>query len=80
MSVAGSLKLSSQTFTPVVDRFESVVNKFNGKTDSAGPDAPVEKDQFQYQRALRLSFDLKDHLYVYTNDQMKQIQEHNVLV
>ncbi|TDL25105.1 hypothetical protein BD410DRAFT_837351, partial [Rickenella mellea] len=39
-----------------------------------------DKKQFQYQRAYRLSLDLKDSLYVYTSDQVKQIQEHSVLV
>ena len=63
-----------------------VVNKFNGKTiesEGAGPDGAVSelsKDQFQYQRAYRLSMDLKDQIYVYTSDQVKQIQEHNKLV
>lgn len=37
-------------------------------------------EKFQYQRAYKLSLDLKDSLYVYTSEQIKQINEHNVLV
>ncbi|KAI5122615.1 hypothetical protein M0805_008705 [Coniferiporia weirii] len=75
-----------QKFAPVVDRFASVVGAVNGKkpdADASKPNAPVgesSKDTFQYQRAYRLSMDLKDTLYVYTGEQLKQIQEHNVLV
>ena len=75
-----------QRFAPVVDRFEVVVKKLNGKaadTDAPGPDAPAvetPKDKYQYQRAYRLSVDLRDYMYGYTSEQIKQIQEHNVLV
>jgi len=75
-----------QSFTPVVDRFEVVVKKINGKTSDSDVPSPgdvvpdMQKDKFQYQRAYRLSMGLKYHLFVYTTEQMKQIQEHNVLV
>lgn len=75
-----------QRFTPVVDRFASVVNSIHSKqqsSDAPGPDQPIPespKDEFQYRRAYRLSLDLKDTLYVLTNEQIKQIQEHNILV
>ena len=75
-----------QRFAPVVDRFEVVVKKLNGKaadTDAPGPDTPAvetPKDKYQYQRAYRLSVDLRDYMYGYTSEQIKQIQEHNVLV
>ncbi|THH03165.1 hypothetical protein EW145_g6478 [Phellinidium pouzarii] len=75
-----------QKFTPVVDRFESVVGAFNGKkTGADGPEHGVSaaeppKDTFQYQRAYRLSLGLKDTLYIFTGEQIKQIQEHNVIV
>ena len=70
----------------MVDSFEFVVKKLNGKpadSDAPGPDVPATeapKDKYQYQRAYRLSMDLKDHLYGYTAEQAKQIQEHNVIV
>lgn len=63
-----------------------MVKKLNGQavdTDAPAPDTPAAdspKDKFQYQRAYRLSIDLKDYMYGYTSEQIKQIQEHNVLV
>lgn len=67
-----------------MDRFETVLKSINGKNDSdeASPDTPAEKakDEYQYQRAYRLSIDLRDHLYSFTSEQVKQIQEHNILV
>lgn len=79
-----------------MDRFEVVVNKFHNKgcdTNTTTTDAPTQDDTnnvdavqksasgtFQYQRAYRLSMDLKDHIYVYTGEQIRQVQEHNVLV
>lgn len=47
---------------------------------SSEPGPSKTNDTFQYQRAYRLSLDLKDTLYVFTNEQIKQIQEHNILV
>ncbi|KAL5480784.1 hypothetical protein ACEPAI_9724 [Sanghuangporus weigelae] len=80
-----------QRFAPVVDRFAYVVNSIHSKQSSAAAEAPGQdsasgsvpgtpKDEYQYKRAYRLSVDLKDTLYVLTNEQVKQIQEHNVLV
>ncbi|KAL5523260.1 hypothetical protein ACEPAF_1527 [Sanghuangporus sanghuang] len=83
-----------QRFAPVVDRFASVVNSIHAKQSSAssptaetpgqdnvpGSVPGTPKDEFQYKRAYRLSLDLKDTLYVLTNEQIKQVQEHNVLV
>ena len=54
------------------------VNGTNGSASSAEPFP--SKAQFQYQRAYKLSVDLKDQLYVYTTEQIKQVQEHNVIV
>lgn len=62
------------------------MNAIHGKKangDATVPDASADtasKETFQYQRAYKLSKDLKDTLYVYTTEQIKQIQEHNVLV
>lgn len=75
-----------------MDRFEVVVNKFHNKgcdSTTTTTDAPTQdgtnvdaqkSGTFQYQRAYRLSMDLKDHIYVYTGEQIRQVQEHNVLV
>ncbi|KAL5499242.1 hypothetical protein ACEPAH_1760 [Sanghuangporus vaninii] len=83
-----------QRFAPVVDRFASVVNSIHAKQSGAPSptaEAPGQdtnpasvsgtpKEECQYKRAYRLSLDLKDTLYVLTNEQIKQIQEHNILV
>ncbi|EJC97725.1 uncharacterized protein FOMMEDRAFT_115046 [Fomitiporia mediterranea MF3/22] len=82
----GIVKGVDQRFTPVVDRFASVVNSINSKKtdpDSPTPDGPATgtpNDEFQYRRAFRLSLSLKDSLVGLTNEQLKQIQEHNILV
>ncbi|KAH8108779.1 hypothetical protein DFH11DRAFT_1631296 [Phellopilus nigrolimitatus] len=68
-----------QKFTPVIDRLAYV----RTDSDAPGPDVPVAdtpKDTYQYQRAYRLSLDLKDTITVFTGEQIKQIQEHNILV
>ena len=49
-------------------------------TTSESEPASPKHDEFQYKRAYRLSMDLKDSLVVLTNEQIKQIQEHNILV
>ncbi len=83
-SVAKCTYHMHQRFTPVVDRFEVVVNKIHGKTCDTNGTLPngvdESKDQLQYRRAYRLSMDLKDQIFVITSDQYKQLQEHNVLM
>jgi len=64
-----------QRLTPIVDRFEFVVTRFNNSKPMNIPDA-----KYQYQRAYALSIGFKDHLYVYSNEQLKQLREHNALV
>jgi hypothetical protein len=64
-----------QRLTPIVDRFEFVVTRINNSKPMNIPDA-----KYQYQRAYALSIGLKDHLYVYSNEQLKQLREHNALV
>lgn len=74
----------TQRFTPVVDRFASVVDSLHSKTDANG--APTTngtgegEGAYQYQRAYRLSLDLKQTLFALSGAQIRQIQEHNGLV
>lgn len=62
------------------------MNAIHTKAANGGspqPDVPTDgslRDAYQYQRAYRLTIDLKDTIYVFTSEQIKQIQEHNVLV
>ncbi|KAG5650929.1 hypothetical protein H0H81_010504 [Sphagnurus paluster] len=66
-----------QRFSPIVDYFEVAVTRLNNS--EAGPSTPPDA-KYQYQRALALSKTLKDNLYVYSNEQIKQLQAQNVLV
>jgi hypothetical protein len=64
-------------FAPIVDYFEVQVNKLNGE---AGPSVPPTDSKYQYQRAYNLSRNLTGNLYVYSNEQLKQLQAQNSLV
>lgn len=67
-----------QRFKPVEDRFASFVNAMHtngthtdaGSTsvDTNGNGHAKSAEKFQYQRAYKLSLDLKDSLYVYTSE------------
>jgi hypothetical protein len=59
-----------------MDYFEGAVTRLNAE---AGPSTPTDS-KYQYQRALAISKNLKDNLYVYSNEQLKQIQAQSVLV
>lgn len=63
-------------FTPIVDYFEVAVNKVGSES---GPSSP-SSDQYQYQRAINLSKHLKDNLYDYSSEHLKQLREQSVLV
>ncbi|KAG5641770.1 hypothetical protein DXG03_004265 [Asterophora parasitica] len=66
-----------QRFLPIVDYFEVAVTRLN--TSEAGPSTQPDA-KYQYQRALNLSRTLKDNIYVYSNEQLKQLQAQNALV
>ncbi|KAF9239789.1 hypothetical protein BU15DRAFT_46314 [Melanogaster broomeanus] len=67
-------------FTPIVDYFEQAVNKVGGESGSKTPSSTSSDCQYQYQRAYVLSKDLKDNLYVFSSEHLKQLQQQNVLV
>jgi hypothetical protein len=83
-SITHESGLASQRFTPVVDRFAYVVDSLHSKTKAEGQNGDATKensaDAYQYQRAYRLSVDLRDTIYAASTAQIRQIQEHNVLV
>ncbi|KAH0581338.1 hypothetical protein H2248_012430 [Termitomyces sp. 'cryptogamus'] len=64
-------------FSPLVDYYEVAVRRTN--SSEAGPSTPPDA-KYQYQRAISLSKTLKDNIYVYSNEQYKQLQAQNVLV
>ncbi|ETW77802.1 hypothetical protein HETIRDRAFT_453922 [Heterobasidion irregulare TC 32-1] len=82
-----------QRFTPLVDYFALAVSRLH-PADPAGPSASDSSDsassssastaaddaKYQYQRAYALSLDLKDQLYVYSNDQLAHLQAQSALV
>ncbi|KAG6872493.1 hypothetical protein C0995_009355 [Termitomyces sp. Mi166 len=64
-------------FSPLVDYYEVAVKRTN--SSEAGPSSPPDA-KYQYQRAIALSKTLKDNIYVYSNEQFKQLQTQNALV
>ncbi|TFK58734.1 lipid droplet-associated perilipin protein, partial [Pluteus cervinus] len=67
-----------QRFAPIVDYIEVAVHR--RINSEAGPSNANTDSKFQYQRALALSKDLKDHLYGYSNEQLRQIHAHSVIL
>jgi hypothetical protein len=55
---------------------ETAVTRLNGNESTPTP----QDAKYQYQRAYALSMSLKDHLYGYSIEQLRQLQAHNVLV
>ncbi|KAF9459671.1 hypothetical protein BDZ94DRAFT_1267751 [Collybia nuda] len=66
-----------ERLTPIVDYFQVAVMRIHNS--ESGPSTPPDA-KYQYQRALALSKTLKDDIYLYSNDQLKQIQRQSVLV
>ncbi|KAF8680356.1 lipid droplet-associated perilipin protein [Rhizoctonia solani] len=80
-------KADSALLTPIVDRFEFVVNKFHkdipSSPSSASSSSSLDSEgssERQYARAYRLSLDLKDQILVISGDQLKQLQQNNIYI
>jgi hypothetical protein len=69
-----------QKFAPIVDYFEVAVTRFNHNSDGGTSTSPTIDAKYQYQRAYALSVNLRDEIYVYSNEHLKQIQSQNALV
>jgi len=67
-------------FAPIVDYFESAVNKVGSESGTSSPTSTSSECQYQYQRVYAISKHLKDDLYVYSSEHLKQLQQQNVLV
>ncbi|KIJ15959.1 hypothetical protein PAXINDRAFT_99307 [Paxillus involutus ATCC 200175] len=67
-------------FAPIVDYFEHAVNKVGAESSSSSPGSTSSGCQYQYQRAYTLSKHLKDNLYVYSSEHLKQLQQQSALV
>ncbi|EGO03996.1 hypothetical protein SERLA73DRAFT_175713 [Serpula lacrymans var. lacrymans S7.3] len=66
-----------QRFAPIIDYFQVAVNKIGNES---GASSPGSDSQYQYQRAYALSKHLKDNLYVFSQEHLKQLQSQSVLV
>ncbi|KAF8137393.1 hypothetical protein EV363DRAFT_1293653 [Boletus edulis] len=67
-------------FAPIIDYFESAVNRVGSESGTSSPTSTSSECQYQYQRAYAISKHLKDDLYVYSSEHLKQLQQQNVLV
>ncbi|KAF8549439.1 hypothetical protein OG21DRAFT_1469968 [Imleria badia] len=67
-------------FTPIVDYFESAVNKVGSESGTSSPTSNSSECQYQYQRVYAISKHLGDNLYVYSSEHLKQLQQQNVIV
>lgn len=67
-------------FTPLVDYFELAVSKVGKDSGATSPPSSPSECQYQYQRAYNLSMHLKDNLYVYSSEHIKQLQQQSILV
>jgi hypothetical protein len=59
-----------------VDYIEKTISSYTHS--EPGPSSPDAK--YQYQRALALSRNLKDSLYEYSTEQLRQIQTQSVIM
>ncbi|CAE6518207.1 unnamed protein product [Rhizoctonia solani] len=80
-------KVDSTLLTPIVDRFEVVVNKLHKDTPSSPSSASSSSSsdsegasERQYARAYRLSLDLKDQIVVVSSEQFRLLQQNNVYI
>ncbi|CAE6422251.1 unnamed protein product [Rhizoctonia solani] len=80
-------KVDSTLLTPIVDRFEIVVNKLHKDVPSSPSSASSSSSsdsegvsERQYARAYRLSLDLKDQVIIVSSEQLKQLQQNNVYI
>jgi hypothetical protein len=71
-------------FAPALDYFERTVTRFGRDANAeAGPSKLPEtkpETKYQYQRAIALSKTFGDRMYLYSSDQVKQLQSQSVLL
>ncbi|KEP54913.1 TRAPP domain protein [Rhizoctonia solani 123E] len=79
-------KVDSTLLTPIVDRFETVVNKLHKDAPSSPSSSSSSSSESeggserQYARAYRLSLDLKDQIIIVSSEQFKQLQQNNAYI
>ncbi|KAH7886862.1 hypothetical protein F5I97DRAFT_1065013 [Phlebopus sp. FC_14] len=67
-------------FAPIMDYIETAVNKVGSESGTTSPTSTSSECQYQYQRVYTLSKHVKDNLYVYSSEHLKQLQQQSVLV
>ncbi|KAG0702047.1 hypothetical protein DFH29DRAFT_851993 [Suillus ampliporus] len=67
-------------FAPVVDYIEKIAVNMGSESGTSSPSSVSSDSQYQYQRAINLSKHLKDNIYVYSAEHLKQVQQQSVLV
>ncbi|KAG1729259.1 hypothetical protein EDB19DRAFT_2027776 [Suillus lakei] len=67
-------------FAPVVDYIEKIAGNMSNESGASSPSSISSDSQYQYQRAINLSKHLKDNLYVYSSEHLKQVQQQSILV
>ena len=75
-----------QRLTPLVDYLASTLARLNAQVGHAEANASAkaasaeDSAKFQYQRALDLTKDIRSQLFVYSQEQLKQLQAQSVLM
>ncbi|KZV70033.1 hypothetical protein PENSPDRAFT_461732 [Peniophora sp. CONT] len=75
-----------QRLTPLVDYLASTLARLNAQVGHAEANASAKASsaedsaKFQYQRALDLTKDIRSQLFVYSHEQLKQLQAQSVLI
>ncbi|KAI0312171.1 lipid droplet-associated perilipin protein [Amylostereum chailletii] len=68
-------------FAPLVDYLASAVSRAHAPHADGQPNGePSTPPKYQYQRAYALSIDLKDQIYDYSSEQLKQLHSQSVLI
>ncbi|EPQ52361.1 hypothetical protein GLOTRDRAFT_65234 [Gloeophyllum trabeum ATCC 11539] len=79
--VAGVAQGIDQRFAPLVDLFELYVSKLHAQVpETPAAQHPIESPTYQYQRAYALTRNLRDSLYVYSKEQLEQLESQSTLL
>ncbi|KAI0029234.1 hypothetical protein K488DRAFT_73136 [Vararia minispora EC-137] len=75
-----------QRLTPLVDYLASTLARLNEQVGNAeqraaaNGQAASDEAKYQYQRAYLITKDLRDQLYVYSTEQLKQLEQQSVII
>ncbi|KAJ8082014.1 hypothetical protein PM082_007860 [Marasmius tenuissimus] len=70
-----------KSFAPVVDIFEEAAHRLGSQPNTPSSESPNDSSpQYQYQRALSISKALRNEIQVYSDERIKEFQNHSTLV